>query len=153
MNTLLRVLVSLILLLSLVGCQSSFIPIPNLVNQPIDSGLSQEQIRKAIKVGAVSAGWRVDLGGGSSMLATYKIRSHTVIVTIAVAADRYDILYENSIEMKVKCSQYADAQTPAKVTTGQSPCPGGAPPAFIHQNYKDWVEGLNRSIQIALRSA
>ena len=60
MNTSLRVWVLAIVLLSLVGCQSGMVRILNIHDQYINSELSQDEVRKAIKVGAISAGWRVD---------------------------------------------------------------------------------------------
>jgi hypothetical protein len=153
MNTSLRVWALIVVLLSLVGCQSGMIKISSVDGQNIGSELSQDQIQAAIKLGAVTAGWRVDEVSDNRMLATYRIRGHTVIVAINYSADEYSIQYENSIQMKVKCGREHDATEPAKVTTGERPCPGGAPPTYIHQNYEDWLEGLNRSIQVALQSA
>ena len=149
MNTSLRVWVLAIVLLSLVGCQSGMIPITSFHDQHINSELSQDQFRKAIKVGAITAGWRVDEVSDSQMLVTYQIRVHTVVVSIDYSADDYSIQYKNSIQMKVRCGAVYDATEPAMVTTGQSPCPGGAPPTFIHQAYKGWIDELNRAIQAA----
>ncbi len=149
MNTSLRVWVLAIVLLSLVGCQSGMTSIPIIHEQHINSELSQDQNRKAIKVGAITAGWRVDEVSDSQMLATYQIRRHTVVVSIDYSADDYSIQYKSSIHMKVRCGAVYDATEPAKVTTGQSPCPGGAPPTYIHSNYKVWIDGLNRAIQAA----
>ena len=152
MNTSLRVWVLAIVLLSLVGCQSGMVRILNIHDQYINSELSQDEVRKAIKVGAISAGWRVDEVSDSQMLATYKIRKHTVVVSIDYSADDYSIQYKSSIQMKVRCGAVYDATEPAKVTTGQSPCPGGAPPTYIHQAYKGWVDGLSRSIEATLQA-
>ena len=149
MNTLLRAWMLAIVLLSLVGCQSGMIPMTDFHDQHTNSELSQDEIRKAIKVGAITAGWRVDEVSDNQMLATYQVRRHIIVVSIDYSADFYSIQYENSIYMKVRCGAVYDATEPVKVTTGQSPCPGGAPPTFIHQNYKDWIDGLNRAIQSA----
>ena len=148
MNMSLRVCVLAIVLLSLVGCQSGTIPMPSIHDQLSSNELSLEQIRKTIKVGAITAGWRVDEISDNRMFATYQIRAHTVVVSIDYSADGYSIRYQSSIQMKVRCGGY-DPMKPGKVSTGGSPCPGGAPPTYIHQNYKVWVDELNRSIQVA----
>ena len=97
------------------------------------------------------AGWQIDEVSDSQMLATYKVRGHTVVVSIDYSADDYSIRYKSSIQMKVKCGVRYDATEPTRLTTGRSPCPGGAPPTFIHQAYKDWLAGLSRSIQATLK--
>ena len=148
----LRVCMLVIVLLSLVGCQSAMIPMHNLYNEPINSKLSQDEIREAIKSGAISAGWLVENVSDGQMIATYRIRTHTTTVSVGYSADRYGIYYKNSIHMKVKCGTRPVAGTPT-VTIGQTACPGGTVPTYIHQNYKDWINGLNSSIQAALQSA
>ena len=149
MNTSMRAWVLAIVLLSLVGCQSGMISMPSIYGQYINSESSQDQNRKAIKIGAITAGWRVDEVSDTQMLATYQIRGHTVVVSIDYSADDYSIQYKSSIQMKVKCGAVYDAREPTMVTTGQSPCPGGAPPTYIHQAYKGWIDGLNSAIQAA----
>jgi hypothetical protein len=52
------------------------------------------------------------------MIATYRIRTHTVTVSIGYSADRYGIFYKNSIRMKVKCGTRPAAGSPT-VTTSQ----------------------------------
>ena len=64
-----------IVMLSLAACQSAMIPMPNLYNQPINSKLSQDESREAIKSGAISAGWLVDNVSAGQMIATYRIRA------------------------------------------------------------------------------
>jgi hypothetical protein len=152
MNTSLRVGVLTIVLLSLVGCQSKMTPVTNFYDQHINSELSRDQIQKAIRVGAVTAGWSVDEVSDSQMLATYRIRSHIVVVSIDYPADDYSIQYKSSVNMKVRCGEVHDLSEPEKVTTGRSPCPGGAPPTFIHRNYKAWIDELHRAIEAALQA-
>jgi hypothetical protein len=141
-----------IVLLSLAACQSAMIPMPNLYNQPINSKLSDDESREAIKSGTISAGWGVDNVSDGQMIATYRIREHTVIVSIGYSGDRYGIFYKNSMHMKVKCGTRPAYGGPS-VTTGQPACPGGTVPTHIHENYEDWINGLNSSIQAALQSA
>ena len=152
MNTSLRIWVQAIVLLSLVGCQAAMVPTTKLQDQNINSKLSQDQIRKAISVGAMTAGWSVDEVSDSQTIATYRIRSHTVSVSIDYSADDYSIQYLSSAHMKVRCGEVYDSTEPAKVTNGGSPCPGGAPPTFIHPKYQEWVDRLNRGIQAALQA-
>lgn len=152
MSISLRVCMLVIVLLSLAGCQSAIIPMHNLYDEPINSKLSQDETREAIKSGAISAGWLVENVSDGQMTATYRIRAHAVIVSIDYSADRYGIFYKYSINMKVKCGTRPAAEAPT-VTTSQTDCPGGTVPTYIHENYKDWVNGLNSSIQAALQSA
>ena len=91
MNTSKRAWVLAIVFLSLVGCQSGMISMPSIYGQNINSELSQDQNRKAIKIGAITAGWRVDEVSDTQMLATYQIRGHTVVVSIDYSADDYSI--------------------------------------------------------------
>ena len=152
MNNLFPVSTLAIATLLLVGCQSAMTSMPSVHDRRIKDELTQDEVRKAIKVGATTAGWQVGEESDSQMLATYRIRGHTVVVVIDYSPDNYSIKYKSSINMKVKCGVRNDAAEPTKVTTGQSPCPGGAPPTFIHQNYKDWLAGLNDSIKATLRA-
>ncbi len=114
--------------------------------------MSQDQNRKAIKIGAISAGWRVDEVSDTQMLATSLVRGHTVVVSIDYSADDYSLQYMSSVYMKVRCGEVYDSAETAKVTKGGSPCPGGAPPTFIHPKYQEWVDELNRGIQAALQA-
>ncbi len=148
----LRVCMLVIVLLSLAACQSAMIPMPNLYNQPINSKLSQDETREAIKSGAISAGWLVDNVSDGRMIATYRIRAHTAIVSIGYSADSYGIFYKNSMHMKVKCGTRPASGRPS-VTTGQTACPGGTVPTYIHENYEVWINGHNSTIQAALQSA
>ncbi len=139
-------------ILMLVGCQSAMISMPGVHDRKIKAELDQDQVRQAIKVGAKTAGWQVDEVSNNQMFATYRIREHTVVVSIDYSPDEYSIQYQSSIYMKVKCGVRYDATEPTKVTTGPSPCPGGATPTFIHQNYSDWLTALKTSINSTLKA-
>ena len=153
MNTVLRISMLLLSLISLFGCQATMIPVHNLYNQHVPGNLSQDSIQNAIKSGANSAGWQVSDVTDNQMLATYNIRSHTVIVSIGYAADGYSILYKNSNHMKVKCGTRPNMSANPNVTSGLDACPGGTTPTYIHVNYKEWIEQLNAKISAALKSA
>jgi len=153
MSTYLRKWLLATVVLVLAGCQARMIPMHNLYNQHVNGELGQAAIGEAIKSGAVSAGWRIDAASESNMFATYNIRAHTVVVNIGYSADRYSILYRGSSHMKVKCGTRPDSGMKPKVTSSASACPGDTVPTQIHENYKDWIEQLNRSISAALQSA
>jgi len=138
--------------LGLAGCQAAMISMPNIYNEPIDSDLAPSKSRAAIESGVVSAGWVVDDTSEGQVTASYRVRSHTAIVTIGYSSDRYGIFYKNSYNMKVKCGTRPAAGSPT-ISSGQSGCPDGTVPTHIHENYKKWVNRLNSSIQAALKSA
>ena len=147
-----RIQILTVLSLWLVGCQSALISMPNIYNQSINSNLSRDKSREAIEFGAISAGWAVDNVSDGQVIATYRIRSHSAIVSIGYSSDGYGIFYKNSYNMKVKCGT-RPASGSHTISSGQSGCPDGTVPTHIHHNYKLWVDRLNNSIQAALQSA
>ena len=150
MITSLRILALSIISLSLVGCAGTMAPIVNFDDEPTHRELTLEQTTKGIKLGADTAGWIVGPISENQMRATKYARSHTVIVMIDYTADSYSINYDSSYHMKVKCEAQLDPKKSYMVTNGASPCPGGAPPTFIHKNYNAWVRNLNNAIKSAL---
>jgi hypothetical protein len=153
MKTLLCLWMLAVVSLSLVGCQTPMIPMHNLYGQNISGGLSQDEIQGAIRSGAMSAGWRIGEKSDGQMFATYGIRTHVVTVSIGYSDESYGIYYQNSHNMKVRCGTRPSTSTKPDITAVQNACPGGTTPTYIHRNYKEWIEGLNRSISAALRSA
>ena len=150
MITSLRILALSIISLSLVGCAGTMAPIVNFDDEPTHRELTLEQTTKGIKLGADAAGWLVEPISENQMRATKYTRSHTVIVMIDYTADSYSINYDSSYHMKVKCEAQLDPKKSYMVTNGASPCPGGAPPTFIHKNYNAWVQQLNHAISAGL---
>ncbi len=65
------------------ACTPNLIRMYNLHDQPIPQGLTQEQVRKAINLGAGTAGWIAKEASPGSFVATYHIRAHTVTVLIS----------------------------------------------------------------------
>jgi hypothetical protein len=136
----------------LAGC-TGMIPMYNISNEPVEQGLTMEQVEQSIELAGAGSGWRTQIVSPGTILATYNVRAHTVIVTITYDESYYSIDYKNSIEMKVKCPEdVGDPRKPAKVTQGQPVCAGGAIPVQIHGNYKGWVDGLNTAIITAMSS-
>ena len=124
-------------------------PIADFHDVPTNRELTLNQIATAIRTGAEDAGWRSERISDSQMLASYRLRNHTVIVTIDYSSDDYSIVYRNSFYMKVVCPKHHPTALPT-VTTGDDPCPDGAAPRLIHRRYNDWVQKLNNSIRIAI---
>ena len=153
MTGILRVaLISLVIPLA-VAC-STMIPMYNLDDQPVGRELKVEEVQKAIKLGAGSAGWRTQDVSPGVMLATYNIRAHTVVAEIRYDKDSYSINYNHSDKMKMQCSeQDPDNKNIVVSASGREDCPGGTPPVRIHKNYREWIDRLNLAIAASLSSA
>jgi hypothetical protein len=124
----------------------------NVHDQPIPPGLTQAQIEKAIKFGASVADWQIEEVTAGRMLATYRIRAHTVVVVINYSGDTYSIDYSKSMEMKVHCTEEdKENGIGSEITTGGDTCTGVDQPAYIHEKYREWVDNLNRAIRLALQ--
>ena len=146
-------LLKIFFIASLVAGCATMVALKN-VNEThnIDKPLTKEQVKESILEGAKYASWRVqDLGSGT-MLATYKIRVHTVKVRIAYTESSYSLYYESSNEMKIYCTKKAFDEKKGKVVSGIQDCPDGMPPYAIHEAYQTWVDGLNLDIQTSLAS-
>jgi len=142
-----------ILALFAVACAPNLIKPYNVHEQPIPHGLTQDQVKRAIKIGAAVAGWSTEDVSPGSIEATYHIRVHEVTVLISYTEQAYSIDYKTSYEMKVYCTEKdKEEQRPKKVTTGGGSCPGVDQPAYIHENYNAWIEELNRGIHSALQN-
>lgn len=149
----LRICLLIIAPMLLVGCQATMVPIHNLYNQPIPGNLDRQEIAEAITQGATSAGWTAEATIENSILAMYNIRAHTVVVNIGFSNTRYSILYKSSNHMKVRCGTRPDISKKPEVTVGGEVCTGDTVPTHIHENYKAWIEKLDKSISAALQSA
>ncbi len=152
MTTSLNLRVLPIALLFLVGCERTVImaPIGNFYDEHAHRELTLDQMTTAIKSGAVNAGWRIGPTSNNQILAIYRIRKHTVIVTIDYSSDGYSIVYRNSFYIFFFFFCYDNVARPT-ITTGGDSCPDGAAPTFIHKNYNEWVQKLNNYIKGALR--
>lgn len=142
-----------ILALFAVACTQNLVKTYNVHDQPIPHELTQDQVRKAIKIGAGVAGWSTEEVSPSSIAATYHIRTHTVTALISYTEQAYSIDYKTSYQMKVYCTEEDKVEKRAKqLTTGGGTCPGVDQPAYIHENYKVWIEQLERGIRSALQN-
>jgi hypothetical protein len=139
--------------LLLVACGPVQIPMYNVYDQSVPPGLTQDQVAEKIELAVKISGWSVQEASPGRMLAVYRIRTHTVIVAINYNADAYSIDHYTSYHMKVLCTEQAKLdEEPPTITNGPGSCPGDAQPAYIHQNYKVWVEQLNTAILRSLQT-
>jgi hypothetical protein len=135
------------------ACTPNLIKLYNVHDESVPHGLTQDQVRRAINIGAAVAGWSTEQLSTGSIAATYHIRVHTVTVLISYTEKAYSIDYKTSYEMKVYCTEEDKVEKRSKtVTTGGGSCPGGDQPAYIHENYNAWIEALNRGIRAALQN-
>lgn len=136
---------------SLGACEPLLIPMYELSNQPVGSSLTQEEVRQAIITGAATAGWQTQDAAPGSILATYTIRVHTVVVDINYSPNSYSINYDRSDQMKVHCTEEEKTKSRIKITSAEV-CPDGATPLYIHRNYQAWIDQLDAAIAQALSS-
>lgn len=109
-----------------------------------------EEIRKAIEDGATSANWISKPGSDHTVIASYRIRVHSVVVEIPYSEGSYEIRYKSSVGMKLYCTEEDKYAGTNRILSGHQVCPGGADPLYIHDNYADWVSDLKKSIDNAL---
>lgn len=148
-----RILVCFSAALWLTGC-SKLVAIDSIPSSgTINRVLSKEQIKTAIEEGAFNAGWIAKDIGNDEIVATYRVRAHTVIVSIKYSEDVYDISYKSSQEMKVQCTEEDHRTARNIIVTGRQSCPGFQEPLYIHENYGQWVSNLKASIDHALTFA
>lgn len=153
MHTKLQLFAISLVALFVMACVPKLIPIHNIHDQPIAVGLTQEQVKKAINLGANIAGWDTKDVSPGQIIATYRIRVHTVMVLISYTENAYSIDYNNSYAMKVHCSEEdKEAGRSSKITSGSGTCPDVTQPAYIHEEYQVWINELNRAISVALQS-
>lgn len=132
----------------LIGC-NQFVPLLNPDIQPIESGLTSEQVSKAIRIGGVSAGWVIEESGSDRMIGTLSIRMHQVIVVILYDDSKYSINYKSSRNMKIFCTERDKNKQNIKITGNRS-CPGYRDPKYIHKAYDQWIKNLDRNIKAEL---
>lgn len=149
----LRNLVGIVAALWLTGC-SQMIPITQVSDMgTIERSLTKDQVADAIEEGARNAGWTAKNIGNDQIAATYRIRAHTVTVTIDYSEDLYRIHYKSSLGMKVQCSEEDWRAAKNIIVTGRQACPGFQTPQYIHENYRQWIEYLKASIDHSLTFA
>jgi hypothetical protein len=116
--------------------QRTPVPIVNHENVVIVTGSGKAPGIAAIKKAIVTAGqagkrkWTVAQAvDGSILQATYQVRTHTIVVDIAVQETSYSVRYASSIDMRYKVEE-------------------GIP--VIHPFYNNWVDELMLSIRTEL---
>jgi hypothetical protein len=116
------------------GAQRLPVPIVNHDKVPLQRAggvpMSAEEIRKAILAGAVATErrWTVTEPSPGRMIATYQVRTHTVVTEIGYGTGQMSVHYSDSINMK-----YA---------TGESPGTG-----VIHPFYNQWVQEFLQAVR------
>ena len=138
-----------VMTLFVAGC-SGMVPLYDVDGSHfVDRSLTEDQVKEAIIEGAETAGWLAKNLSGDTILATYRIRTHTVHVEINYTDTFYATLYKSSNEMKMFCTQRDRDNARNIKISGRQECPGGIP-LYIHGNYKKWVDSLNAAIQNSL---
>ncbi len=118
----------------------------------VDGSLTKEQLEEAIMKGAQTAGWLTKDLVGDRILATYRIRVHTVHVEISYTDSFYVVRYTASNGMKMFCTTRDKEKIRDLKVSGRQECLGGRAPMYILGNYKQWMDSLNAAIQNALAS-
>jgi len=151
MTRYLRVLLIFTTASFLAGCTSSMVTVVDVDGlHIIHRSLTKARVKEAIIEGAETAGWLTKDMGDGRILATYHVRNHTVHVRIDYINSNYRTGYSSSNGMKMFCSE-RDKKTHQLKVSGRDKCRTGGP-AYIHGNYKKWVDSLNTSIQNSLSS-
>jgi hypothetical protein len=118
----------------------------------VDGSLTKDQLEEAIMKGAQTAGWLTKDLVGDRILATYRIRVHTVHVEISYTDSFYVVRYTASNGMKMFCTTRDKEKIRDLKVSGRQECLGGRAPMYINGNYKQWMGSLNAAIQNALAS-
>lgn len=108
---------------ALAGCASTA-PVQQ-VNATVAGSHTAEQVRTAILKAGVQRKWVMTDAGAGVIKGRLQARDHVAEVRIPYSANRYSIIYDNSLNLKA-----ADGK--------------------IHKNYNRWVNNLNQDIQINL---
>jgi len=150
MKNILRLIAISLSVLFITGCVS-IIPLENIENQTIASGLSEQQIKESMHKGIEAAGWTIESEAPGKILATFNRRVHTIAVNIRYTNENYNINYAYSTNMKMHCTE-GDKVKGAILTKWPEPTCGGSRPQFIHAAYNKWVGRLSSEINTALSS-
>lgn len=109
------------------------VPIVNYDNIAVERAgrTSAADVQKAIMAAAVATGrkWTVSQPRAGVLVATYSVRTHTVVAEIKYSATEYSVHYKDSINMKYT--------------------PDGAA-GTIHPFYNQWVQEFMQAIRIEL---
>lgn len=136
MNKILRwLLVAMLSFASLQAlAQRQPVPIVNHENMVVERAggkATAAQVKQAILAAASATGrqWVISEPSPGRLLATYHVRTHTVITEITYSAERFSVVYHDSVNMKY---------TPS----------GGT--GLIHPFYNQWVQDFVAAIRLQL---
>jgi hypothetical protein len=113
--------------------------------------LQPERVKEAILAAAKAKGWGLAFEPSGKIMATLVVRNkHTVVVEIAYTAEKYSLMYKDSVNMK-----YApNAQTDSHINSvNNSYTRGGYNGPVIHPFYNKWVQELKDAIRAELLKA
>ena len=148
----LRLLFVFAVILFATGC-SGMVPLHEVRNSYIVHGsLTKDQLKEAIIKGAQTDGWLAEDLVGDKILATYRIRVHTVHVEISYTDSFYVTRYKATSGMKMFCTVQDKFEDRNIKVSGQQQCLGDRAPMYIDGNYKKWMDSLNAAIQNSLAS-
>ena len=119
-------LVAVCSLLVLSGCRTA--PVMNVVDAPVVTARSTQQVEQAIVSAGNSLGWQMLPQGPGKIQGTLNVRDHRAIVDIEYTAKAYSIKYKDS-----SSNLHYDGKS-------------------IHKNYNGWIEHLDRGIRDRLAS-
>ena len=159
MGTSIRLLTLILGVALITGCTGPMVRLNDIqALYPVHSAVDEEQLRESILEGATYAGWVgkaqedakiLSPYQDAKILASYKIRSHTVQVSISYAEGYYGINYLSSTRMKMYCT-WKDKRMGAVSISGENDCTGA--PVSINANYKIWIDELASAINHAILS-
>lgn len=106
----------------------------NVVVQPASGqAATREQVRKAIMAAAEATGrkWVISEPTPGRMLATYQVRTHTVVTEISYSATQFSVKYSDSVNMKYS--------------------PGGdTGTGMVHPFYNQWVQDFVHAVRMEM---
>lgn len=106
--------------LVLAGCRTA--PVMQIVDAPVATTKSMQQVEQTIVAAGTSLGWQIRPEAPGRMTGTLSRRDHRAVVDIAYNAKSYSIRYKDSSNLHYD---------------GKS----------IHSNYNGWIENLDRAIR------
>lgn len=109
------------------------VPIINHPNIAVERQASPAEVRKAIMAAAVATGrkWTVSEPRPGVLVATYSVRTHTIVTEITYSGRNFSVAYKDSVNMKYG--------------------PGdGAGAGVIHPFYNQWVQEFIQAIRVEL---
>jgi hypothetical protein len=128
MKKLIKIGFMLILTLTVfVGCRTA--PIRDYESSYVtaSSQVSLDKVAKEIIAAGVGLGWQMKKVNEGVIIGTLFLRAHMAQVKITYTANTYNIIYQNSSNLKYDATNRT-----------------------IHSNYNGWIQNLNNAIQTRL---